>query len=177
VVVRDGVGGARAVGFITVVQSVQPLIRTDRAGAAAAQAGKRRPARPTLAAFLQVPMKGQPMKPVRPGAAFAGAAALFAAIFMSSAASAAIDGEAAQALAKKNDCFKCHAIDKSKKGPSIKKIAEKYKGKADAEEKAIKNMTVSQKVKLDDGSEEDHPTLKTTDNAAIKNLAQWMLSR
>ena len=36
--------------------------------------------------------------------------------------------EAAQALAKKNDCFKCHAIDKEKKGPSYKKIAAKYKG-------------------------------------------------
>ena len=30
---------------------------------------------------------------------------------------------AAQALAKKNDCFKCHAIDKTKKGPSYQKIS------------------------------------------------------
>ena len=33
-------------------------------------------------------------------------------------AQAAIDKDAAQALAKKNDCFKCHAVDKTKKGPS-----------------------------------------------------------
>jgi cytochrome c len=122
-------------------------------------------------------MKGHPMKSARALAAGVGAAALFAAICSSSPALAAVDAEAAQALAKKNDCFKCHALDKSKKGPSIKKIAEKYKGKADAEDKAVKNMTVSSKVKLEDGTEEDHPTIKAADNAALKNLAQWMLSR
>jgi len=42
---------------------------------------------------------------------------------------AAVDEAAAQALAKKNDCFKCHAVDKTKKGPSLKKIAAKYKEK------------------------------------------------
>lgn len=103
---------------------------------------------------------------------------IFAALAgMGTSTIAAVDAEAAQALAKKSDCFKCHAIDKSKKGPSMKKIAEKYKGKADGEEKAIKNMTTSQKVKLDDGSEEDHPIIKTKDAAAIKNLAQWMLGQ
>ncbi|MFM2069697.1 MAG: hypothetical protein RLZZ584_4606, partial [Pseudomonadota bacterium] len=35
----------------------------------------------------------------------------------------AVDADAAQALAKKNDCFKCHAVDKEKKGPSYKKIS------------------------------------------------------
>ena len=43
--------------------------------------------------------------------------------------------KSAQALAKKNECTKCHAVDKEKKGPSYKKIAAKYKGKADGEEK------------------------------------------
>ena len=106
-----------------------------------------------------------------------GTVALAAAAVLSGPALAAVDADAAQALAKKSDCFKCHAIDKSKKGPSMKKIAEKYKGKADGEEKAIKNMTSSQKVKLDDGTEEEHPVIKTKDNAAIKNLAQWMLGQ
>ncbi len=31
---------------------------------------------------------------------------------------AAVDAAAAQALMKKSDCFKCHAVDKDKKGPS-----------------------------------------------------------
>jgi cytochrome c len=104
-------------------------------------------------------------------------ATLFAAAGFASSAAAAVDADAAQALAKKNDCFKCHAIDKDKKGPSYKKIAAKYKGKADGEEKAIKNMTTSPKVKLDDGTEEEHKAINTKDAAAIKNLAQWILSQ
>jgi len=91
-------------------------------------------------------------------------------------AHAAVDVDAAKALAKKNDCFKCHAPDKSKKGPSLKKISEKYKGKADGQEKAIKNMTSGLKVKLEDGTEEEHKIIDTKDTAQLKNLADWILS-
>ena len=91
-------------------------------------------------------------------------------------AHAAVDAEAAQALAKKNDCFKCHAVDKTKKGPSIKKIAAKYKGKADGQEKGIKNITTVHEVKLEDGTKEDHKIIDTKDEAAIKNLVDWYLS-
>ena len=87
-----------------------------------------------------------------------------------------IDVDAAMALAKKNDCFKCHAVDKTKKGPAYKKIAAKYKGKADGEEKVIKNFTTGPKVKLEDGTEEDHKIIDTKDSKQIKNLAQWILS-
>ena len=90
---------------------------------------------------------------------------------------AAVDADAAQKLAKKNDCFKCHAVDKTKKGPSLKKIAAKYKGKADGQEKAIKNMTTGSKVKLEDGTEEDHKIIDTKDMAELKNLADWILSQ
>lgn len=90
---------------------------------------------------------------------------------------AQVDEAAAKALAKKNDCFKCHDIAKSKKGPSYKKIAAKYKGKPDGEEKAIKNMTTASKVKLDDGTEEEHKVVKSKDMAEIKNLANWILSQ
>lgn len=92
-------------------------------------------------------------------------------------AAAAVDEAAAKALAKENDCFKCHAIDKTKKGPSYKKIAAKYKGKPDGEEKAIKNITMGQKVKLEDGTEEDHKIIDTKDPKALKNLVQWILSQ
>jgi cytochrome c len=88
-----------------------------------------------------------------------------------------VDADAATALAKKNDCFKCHALDKTKKGPSYKKIAAKYKGKPDGEEKAIKNFTTGPKVKLEDGTEEEHKIIDTKDPKEIKNLAQWILSR
>ena len=92
-------------------------------------------------------------------------------------AGAAVDADAAKALAKKNDCFKCHAVDKTKKGPSYKKIAEKFKGKADAEEKIVKNLTTGPKVKLEDGTEEDHKIIDTKDKAEIKNLIDWILAQ
>lgn len=90
---------------------------------------------------------------------------------------AAVDEDAAKALAKRNDCFKCHAIDKTKKGPSLKKIAAKYEGKTDGQEKAIKNITSGNKVKLEDGTEEDHKIIDTKDPKELKNLADWILSR
>lgn len=92
-------------------------------------------------------------------------------------AHAAVDAAAAQALAKKNDCFKCHAVDKTKKGPSYKKIAAKYKEKKLDEKEAIKQMTTGPKVKLEDGTEEDHKIIETKDPAALSNLAQWILSQ
>jgi cytochrome c len=94
----------------------------------------------------------------------------------SPAVAAGVDAEAANALAKSNGCFKCHALDKTKKGPSYKKIAAKYKGKADGEEKLIKNFTTGPKVKLEDGTEEEHKIIDTKDMKQLKNLAQWILS-
>jgi cytochrome c len=87
------------------------------------------------------------------------------------------DAEAAKKLAKENDCFKCHAIDKTKKGPSYQKIAKKYKGKtAEGEAKMIKNITTGPKVKLEDGTEEEHKIIDTKDEAEMKNLVRWILS-
>jgi len=93
-----------------------------------------------------------------------------------STAHAAIDEEAAKATGKRNDCFKCHAIDKTKKGPSYKKVALKYKGNPEAEAKIIKHLTTGPKVKLEDGTEENHKIIDTKDQSEIKNLADWILS-
>ncbi|MDP1610443.1 MAG: c-type cytochrome [Sulfuritalea sp.] len=90
---------------------------------------------------------------------------------------AAVDEAAAIALAKKNDCTKCHAVDKTKKGPSYKKVAAKYKEKKLGEKEAIKQMTEGKKVKLEDGTEEDHKIIETKDPKELSNLAQWILSR
>jgi cytochrome c len=86
------------------------------------------------------------------------------------------DAAAATALLKKNECTKCHSIDKEKKGPSYKKVAEKYKGKADAEAKITKFVSSSPKVKLDDGTEEEHKVLKG-DDAAKTNLIKYILAQ
>ena len=90
---------------------------------------------------------------------------------------AAVDADAAQALFKKNDCSKCHSVDKAKKGPALKKIAAKYKGKAEGQGNVIKNITTGTKVKLDDGTEEEHKIIDTKDQAALKNLADWILAQ
>jgi len=92
-------------------------------------------------------------------------------------ANAAVDAAAAEKLFKGNDCAKCHAPDRTKKGPSLKKIAEKYKGKADGKDMTIKNMTEGKKVKLDDGTQEDHKVIDTKDPKQLQNLAEWILSR
>ncbi|MDN3922446.1 c-type cytochrome [Roseateles violae] len=88
----------------------------------------------------------------------------------------AVDASAAQALARKSDCLKCHAVDKAKTGPSFKDVAAKYKGQADAEQKIVTHLTTGPKVKID-GKEETHPNLKSASEAEIKNVAQWILSR
>jgi len=97
---------------------------------------------------------------------------------LSSAAGAAVDEDAAKALAKKNDCFKCHAIDKTKKGPSYQKVAKKFKGKEEEGMKEmLKNITTGPKVKLEDGTEEDHKIIDTKDQAQIDNLLRWILAQ
>jgi cytochrome c len=95
----------------------------------------------------------------------------------STSAIAAVDADAAAALFKKNDCSKCHSVDKAKKGPALKKIAANHKGKADAQAAIIKAITTGPKVKLDDGSQEDHKVIDTKDQAALKNIADWILAQ
>ncbi|MEJ8835889.1 c-type cytochrome [Ramlibacter sp. AN1133] len=91
------------------------------------------------------------------------------------AAQAAPDADAAQALMRKSDCFKCHAVDKKKDGPPFKEVAKKYKGKAEAEDKLVKHITTSPTVEID-GKKEEHRAIKTKDAGEIKNVVQWILS-
>jgi cytochrome c len=92
------------------------------------------------------------------------------------ASSAEVDAEAAELLFKQNECGKCHNPTKNKKGPSLKKIAKEYKGKPNAEQELVKHMTAGKKVKLDDGSEENHKVLDSKDAKAQGNLAAWILT-
>lgn len=90
---------------------------------------------------------------------------------------AAMDEAQVEPFLKKEGCFKCHALDKTKKGPSYRKIADKYKGKPDGEAKAIKNLTTSPMVKLEDGTEEEHKEISIKDQADLKVIANWILTR
>lgn len=88
-----------------------------------------------------------------------------------------VDAQAAETLAKQNGCLKCHAVDKAKDAPSYKSVAAKYKGKPDAEAKLMKHITTGPKVKFEDGHEEEHKIIKTTDEERQRNLVRWILSQ
>ena len=91
----------------------------------------------------------------------------------------ALDVEAAKGLAEQNNCMQCHGLRKDKDGPSFMKTAEKYKGKAGAVDEVVKHITSGKKVKLADGTEENHKIAKTmppNDAAQLKNLAEYVLS-
>jgi cytochrome c len=88
----------------------------------------------------------------------------------------AADAAAAQALARQNNCFKCHAVDKNKEATSWKELASKMKSDKNAQATLIKHLTTGPKVKFLDGHEEEHPIIKTKDQDQIKNLVDWILS-
>lgn len=87
-----------------------------------------------------------------------------------------VDAAAAEALAKKSGCLKCHSVDKKRDGPSFKDIAAKYKGKADGTAKVKAQITTNPKIKVD-GVEETHDALKSKDAKEIDNVVKWILSR
>jgi cytochrome c len=67
------------------------------------------------------------------------------------------------ALAQKNGCFNCHAVDTKKVGPPLKEAAAKFKGKSNAEAAAA--------IK----SKQAHASVKTSDQD-MQAINQWMQS-
>ena len=105
---------------------------------------------------------------------FAVTAAL--ALAMGAARAQNVDIGAAEALAKKSGCMTCHSVTAKKDGPSFKETAAKYKSKPDAEAALFKHLTTNPTIKID-GKEERHESLKTKNDAEIKNVIQYILSR
>jgi cytochrome c len=103
-------------------------------------------------------------------------ATLFIVLATTGPAQAEVDAEAAQALAKRNDCFKCHAIDKTKKGPAYNRVAARLRTKPDAVEVIVEHITSGRTVQLEDGTDEKHRIIDTTDPGELRNLALWILS-
>lgn len=102
--------------------------------------------------------------------------ALFVGGLVPAAFAADVDAAAAEALARSSGCLKCHSTTRDKEGPSYKKIAEKYKGQADAQQKLVAFISKESKVKVD-GKEESHKALDSKSEADIRNVAGWILSR
>lgn len=87
---------------------------------------------------------------------------------------AAGSAHASQALAQKNNCLSCHAVDKQIVGPAYKQVAAKYKGDASAPAK------LAEKVKKGGtgvwGQIPMPPNPQVSD-ADMKALIQWILSQ
>lgn len=92
-------------------------------------------------------------------------------------AQAVVDGDAAESLARREGCLKCHGIEKDKEGPSFRKLSAKYKDKPEAEEKLLKHLRSGEIVKFSDGEEEEHRIIRSKDESAVMNLIRWILSR
>lgn len=103
-------------------------------------------------------------------------AAAALALFAAGAQAQSVDVSAAEALAKKSGCMKCHSVSAKKEGPPFKETAAKYKGKPDAEKALFTHLTTNPKIKVD-GNEERHDSPKTKNEAEIRNLVQYILSR
>ncbi|HSH91204.1 MAG TPA: c-type cytochrome [Ramlibacter sp.] len=104
------------------------------------------------------------------------AVAAIAGLLCLAAPATAADAAAAEALAKKSNCMKCHSVSAKKEGPAFKETAAKYKGKADGEKKLIAHLTTNPKIKVD-GKEEEHDNLKTKNSADVLNVVQWILAQ
>lgn len=89
----------------------------------------------------------------------------------------AADDIGARKLAKENNCFRCHAVEREKDGPAWSSIGAKYRQKADGEAKLLHHLTSAPKIKLlEQGTEEEHKIAKFRDEAQLKNLVRWILS-
>jgi len=91
----------------------------------------------------------------------------FSAVALAPCSAFAADADAAQALARQNGCFKCHAVDSAKVGPAWKEVSAKLKGNKDAQAMLIKHLTTGPK---------DHPVIKAKSPDDTKNLVDWILS-
>jgi cytochrome c len=99
-----------------------------------------------------------------------------AGMFLAAQDCSALDVLAAQGLSRQSGCLECHSVYQKKNGPAWKDVAAKYHGEAAASEKLYKHLTTGRKAKFDDGHEENHPIVKTSDPKRIQNLVDWILA-
>jgi cytochrome c len=89
------------------------------------------------------------------------------------AALAALPAHAQEDLAKKNNCFACHAVDKKVVGPAYKDVAAKYRNDKTAEAKLV------DKVKKGGSGvwgQIPMPPNSAVSDADVKTLVHWILS-
>jgi cytochrome c len=102
--------------------------------------------------------------------------ALALACLAASGGAVALDVIAAQTLARQSGCLECHSVYQKKIGPAWKDVAAKYHDAPDAQRKLYAHVTTGRKARFDDGHEQDHPIVKTSDPKRVANLVDWILA-
>jgi cytochrome c len=90
------------------------------------------------------------------------------------ALAAALPAYAQEELAKKHNCFACHAVDKKLVGPSYKDVAAKYRGDAKADAKLFEKVKKGGQGVW--GPIPMPPNTQVPDGD-IKALVKWILSQ
>lgn len=78
-----------------------------------------------------------------------------------------------QALAQKNACMSCHAVDKKVVGPAYKDVAKKYAGDKTAEAKLLAKVKAGGKGVWGDIPMPPNPQVSDAD---AKKIIAWILS-
>jgi cytochrome c len=95
------------------------------------------------------------------------------ALFLALAATAALPAYAQEELAKKHNCFACHAIDKKLVGPAYKDVAAKYRNDPKAEAKLVEKV---KKGGQGVWGQVPMPPNATVPDADVHALVKWILS-
>jgi cytochrome c len=80
---------------------------------------------------------------------------------------------ASQALAQKNACMACHAVEKKLVGPSYRDVAKKYAGQKDAEANLVQSIKAGGAGKW---GPVPMPAQADLSDADAKTLAAWILA-
>ena len=97
-----------------------------------------------------------------------------AALALALAAAAAVPAYAQEELAKKHNCFACHAVDKKLVGPSYKDVAAKYRNDPAAEAKLFDKVKKGGQGVW--GQVPMPPNAQVPDGDII-SLVKWVLSQ
>ena len=90
------------------------------------------------------------------------------------AALAALPAGASEELAKKHNCFACHALDKKLVGPSYKDVAAKYRADKSAEAKLVDKV---KKGGVGVWGQVMMPPNAAVPDADLRTLVKWIMSQ
>ncbi len=93
-------------------------------------------------------------------------------------ASPLLTDDQVKAVMRKSNCFKCHSEleNKAKDAPSFQEINADVKGRPNIEQRFTRRVTTRTKAEVKN-KEVDHEPLKTKDEAEIRSVVHWIMTR